>query len=70
MRRAADELDEGLLQRLEGLIVACRMQRDAYDGASASPSVATALGDGSDPAAVIQQMAQARRFWKIVKCAS
>jgi hypothetical protein len=34
------------------------MQRDAYDGALAATSVAAAVGDGSDPATVIQQMAQ------------
>ncbi len=33
---AADDLSEELIQRLEGLIVACRMQRDTHDAATAA----------------------------------
>ena len=36
----------------------CRMQRDAYDGAWASTSAVTPVDAASDPAAVIQHMAQ------------
>ena len=32
----ADDLSEALLQRLEGLVVACRMQRDAFDAVGAA----------------------------------
>ncbi len=35
-RAAADDLNEELLQRLDGLIVACRMQRDTYHAATAA----------------------------------